>query len=102
MLSRHFSYHEVCKRKKTSIELQKIEQGSKCLLPCVRCYEKIGMGIRTTLEYFYPKFKIVFISACPEQLHPVSLLAKSKSPEVGLFEVSEGSQNLRPKEAIVP
>ena len=64
MLVRHFSYAEVQKHRKG----EKIEGEKKPILPLVRSFEKIGMGIRTQLEYFYPRFPIIVVSACPEQL----------------------------------
>jgi hypothetical protein len=100
MLVKYFSYSEVVKRKRSSAELAKIEPGTKSILPCVRSYEKIGMGIRTQLEYFYPSFQLVFVSACPEQLQPVSLYAKTNVS--GLFEVNEGSQSTRMKDSMAP
>ena len=66
LLVKHFSYAEVSKRKRKNNETQKVEAEFKPILPMVRSYEKIGLGIRTQMEYFYPKFQIRFVSACPE------------------------------------
>ncbi len=85
MLVRHFSYAEVQKHRKG----EKMEGEKKSILPLVRSFEKIGMGIRTQLEYFYPRFPIIFVSACPEQLQPVSLCTNPKLLNAGLFEVQE-------------
>lgn len=85
MLVRHFSFAEVQKHRKGD----KLEGEQRPILPLVRSYEKIGMGIRTQLEFFYPQFKVLFVSACPEQLQPVSLCSKSKPPVAGLFEVTD-------------
>jgi hypothetical protein len=87
MLVRHFSFSEVNKRKKQPLELQRFDSESKPLLPLARSFEKIGLGIRTQIEFFYPRFSVVFVSACPEQLHPVNLTQKAKSTTLGLFEV---------------
>jgi len=87
MLVRHFSFIEVSKRKRKNNETQKVEAEFKPILPLVRSFEKIGLGIRTQMEYFYPKFQVRFISACPEQLQPVSLYMKQKYPSLGLFEI---------------
>ena len=66
-----------------------MEGEKKPIHPLVRSFEKIGMGIRTQLEYFYPRFPIIFVSACPEQLQPVSLCTNPKLLNAGLFEVQE-------------
>jgi hypothetical protein len=29
--------------------------------PLVRCYEKIGLGVRTQIEYFYQKVRPFFL-----------------------------------------
>ena len=85
MLVRYFSLAEVAKRRKYPNELAKIDWDSKAIIPLCRSYEKIGFGIRTQLEFFYPKFQIVFVTACPEQLSPVALMGKSKAIEPSIF-----------------